>query len=163
MVPRFAEPIPRSAAERLIPVGIVSNTCSFAPHRNVAASCQEGLTDRQSRPEEIAGEGASPMTCLKSNGSVGKQGSKQEARWTLLEERNIPEYALRKTSELFGDFGIYSGSFARVVGQRFELLGNCHVVFLGIERAVFRNVGHWFDPYASQIAIPPETSAARFY
>src|SRR5690349_10364611 len=34
---------PRSAAERPIPVGIVSHTYSLAPHREVASLCRKGL------------------------------------------------------------------------------------------------------------------------
>ena len=36
---------PLSAAERPIPVGIVSHTYSLAPHREVAALCRKGLID----------------------------------------------------------------------------------------------------------------------
>ena len=36
---------PLSAAERFIPVGIVSHTYSLAPHRDVAALCRKGLID----------------------------------------------------------------------------------------------------------------------
>lgn len=36
---------PLSAAERPIPVGVVSNTYSLAPHRDVAMLCRKGLVD----------------------------------------------------------------------------------------------------------------------
>src|SRR5262245_11987943 len=36
---------PLSAAERPIPVGVVSHTYSVAPHREVAALCRKGLID----------------------------------------------------------------------------------------------------------------------
>ena len=44
---------PLSAAERPIPVGVVSHTYSLAPHRTVAALCREGLLDEGISPDRL--------------------------------------------------------------------------------------------------------------
>ena len=44
---------PLSAAERSIPVGVVSHTYSLAPHRDVATLCREGLTDTGIDPKKL--------------------------------------------------------------------------------------------------------------
>jgi hypothetical protein len=41
---------PLSAAERSIPVGVVSHTYSLAPHRDVAALCRKGVVDAGIEP-----------------------------------------------------------------------------------------------------------------
>lgn len=44
---------PLSAVERPMPLGIVSNTYSLAPHLDVAALCQKGLLDAGMTPNEL--------------------------------------------------------------------------------------------------------------
>ena len=44
---------PLSAAERAIPIGVVSNSYSLAPHREAAALCRKGLTDAGIDPESL--------------------------------------------------------------------------------------------------------------
>jgi hypothetical protein len=44
---------PLSAAERSIPVGVVSQTYSLAPHRDVAALCRKGLIDAGNEPGDL--------------------------------------------------------------------------------------------------------------
>jgi len=44
---------PLSAAERPIPIGVVSHTYSLAPHRDVAALCRKGLTDTGIDPGKL--------------------------------------------------------------------------------------------------------------
>jgi hypothetical protein len=44
---------PLSAAERPIPVGIVSHTYSLAPHREVASLCRNGLVDAGIEPSDL--------------------------------------------------------------------------------------------------------------
>ena len=44
---------PLSAAERPIPVGIVSHTYSLAPHREVASLCRKGLVDAGIDPSDL--------------------------------------------------------------------------------------------------------------
>jgi len=44
---------PLTAAERSIPVAVVSNTYSLAPHRDVAALCRKGLTDTAIKPSSL--------------------------------------------------------------------------------------------------------------
>src|SRR5688572_16288289 len=44
---------PLSAAERPMPIGIVSHTYSLAPHRDVAALCREGLVATSINAEDL--------------------------------------------------------------------------------------------------------------
>jgi hypothetical protein len=44
---------PLSAAERSIPVGVVSHTYSLAPHREVAALCRKGLIEAGIEPGHL--------------------------------------------------------------------------------------------------------------
>jgi hypothetical protein len=44
---------PMSVAERPIPIGVVSQTYSLAPHRDVAALCRKGLTDTGIDPGKL--------------------------------------------------------------------------------------------------------------
>src|ERR1700682_3920200 len=44
---------PLSAAERSIPVGVVSHTYSLAPHRDVAALCRKGLIEAGIEPANL--------------------------------------------------------------------------------------------------------------